>query len=152
MMETRHIFLFHNSGAETQGRIPLRQSLLIFSTVAVNGCEKLSTNGKFLFRAYSVQGHIFLWKESFSWHLQPELFASFSLIHKIKSPVTFKWVANGLHCLCLIFMPGGECRPQHHGKMTFKIILCCSGNKHDAPGQSWESSGSTSESSLWQRE
>lgn len=46
MIAAQHIFLFHNSRAETQGSIPLSQSLLIFSTAAVNSCEKLSTNDK----------------------------------------------------------------------------------------------------------
>lgn len=86
------------------------------------------------------------------WYLQPEVLASFALIHKIESPGIFKWVANTLNCLHLIFMPGTECRPQHCGEVTFKIILFCSGNKHDAPGQTWESSGPTSKGSLQQKE
>jgi len=59
---------------------------------------------------------------SFS-HLQPEAFASFSVIHRMKCPVIFKWAANGHHCSHSVFKHGGKCRPQHYSEMTFENHL-----------------------------
>lgn len=128
MIEAQHIFLFHDSRAETQGSIPLSHSLLIFSTAAVNSCEKLSTNDKNSSLGLTLGKAISPYEKGTSlWHLQPAALASFSLIHKVKNPVNFKSFANELHCLCPIFKPRAECRPLHHGEMTLKIILCCTG-------------------------
>lgn len=52
--------LFYSSGAKSLGRIPLNKSFLIFFTATISGCEKLSTNGKFLFWTQSIKGHLSL--------------------------------------------------------------------------------------------